>query len=155
MESDDLALGPARAAAQLAALQADREAMAARAVQPWWYDVLLGLLTFGFVSSYATHNVWVILAAVVLFLAACQGLVAVYQRLTGLRFSGNHPGPTRRAIHVWLVVYGVVMVVAAAAEFLLDVRGSMVVGGAVLGVTIALVSRWWTRIYVSELRGEL
>jgi hypothetical protein len=30
----------------------------------------------------------------------------------------------------------------------------MVVGGAVLGVGIALISRWWTRIYVAELREQ-
>jgi hypothetical protein len=27
--------------------------------------------------------------------------------------------------------------------------------GAVLGVGIALVSRWWSRSYVAELRGDL
>ena len=32
------------AAAQLAALQADRAALADRVMQPWWYDVCLGLL---------------------------------------------------------------------------------------------------------------
>jgi hypothetical protein len=31
----------------------------------------------------------------------------------------------------------------------------MVVAGAVLGVGVALISRWWTRIYAAELRGEL
>ena len=37
----------------------------------------------------------------------------------------------------------------------LDVRGAMVVGGIVVGVAIFFISRWWTRIYVAELRGEL
>jgi hypothetical protein len=49
-------------------------------------------------------------------------------------------------------VLAVVLGAAAAAEFLLDVRGALVVGAAVLGVGIALISRWWTRIYVAELR---
>ena len=41
---------------------------------------------------------------------------------------------------------------ALGAEFLLHVPGAIVVGAAVLGVGIALISRWWTRIYVAELR---
>ena len=41
----------AGAEAQLATLQAQRAALADRAVQPWWYDALLGLLLFGFVAS--------------------------------------------------------------------------------------------------------
>ena len=43
-------------AAQLAALQADRVALADRVVQPWWYDVALGLLLFGFLASYAVDS---------------------------------------------------------------------------------------------------
>jgi hypothetical protein len=33
--------------------------------------------------------------------------------------------------------------------------GTTTAGGAVLGVGIALVSRWWSRSYVAELRGDL
>jgi hypothetical protein len=29
------------------------------------------------------------------------------------------------------------------------------VAGAVLGVAITFLGRWWTRLYVAELRGEL
>jgi hypothetical protein len=32
------------------------------------------------------------------------------------------------------------------------VRGAMLVGGFVLGVGIAVISRWWTRLYVEHLR---
>lgn len=39
------------AAAQLAALESDRAALADRVVQPWWHDALLGLLLFGFIAS--------------------------------------------------------------------------------------------------------
>ena len=42
---------PAVAAAQLAALRSGRAAMAERAMQPWWYDALLGLLVFGLLSG--------------------------------------------------------------------------------------------------------
>jgi hypothetical protein len=52
------------------------------------------------------------------------------------------------------VLYAVVLGAAASAEYLLDVRGAMAVGGVVIGIGLALISRWWTRIYVAELRGE-
>jgi hypothetical protein len=155
MESDGGTMDTTAAAAQLAALGADRAALAERVVQPWWYDALLGLLVAGFISSYSTHDVWVICGALVLLLLGLRGLMALYRRITGLWVNGLRSGPTRRATTVWFVVYAVVVAVAAAFEFLLDVRGAMVVGGVVLGVAIAVISQWWTRIYVAELRGEL
>jgi hypothetical protein len=142
------------AEAELATLQAQRAALADRAVQPWWYDALLGLLIAGFLASYSLRNTWVTLGALVLLLVGLRGMIALYTRLTGLWVNGFRKGPTRRAIHVWLVLYAVVLGAAAIAEYLLDVRGAMAVGGAVIGVGLALISRWWTRIYVAELRGE-
>jgi hypothetical protein len=41
MESDEVSDRDA-ARAELAALQSQRAALADRAVQPWWYDALLG-----------------------------------------------------------------------------------------------------------------
>ena len=155
MESDGGTMDAATAAAELAALGKDRAALADRVVQPWWYDALLGLLVAGFLSSYATHDVWVISGALVLLLIGIRGLMALYRRITGVWVNGLRPGPTQRAVTVWFVVYAVVVGVAAIFEFLLDVRGAMVVGGVVVGAAIALISRWWTRIYVAELRGEL
>ena len=143
------------AAAQLAALQADRAALAERVVQPWWYDALLGLLIAGLLASYSLRSTWATLGALVLFLLGLRGLVALYTRLTGLWVNGFRAGPTRRAIHVWFVLYAVVLGAAAIAEYLLDVRGAMAVGGVVIGLGLALVSRWWTRIYVAELRAGL
>ena len=140
------------AEAELATLQAQRAALADRAVQPWWYDALLGLLIAGFLASYSLRNTWVTLGALVLLLVGLRGMIALYTRLTGLWVNGFRKGPTRRAIYVWLVLYAVVLGAAAIAEYLLDVRGAMAVGGAVIGVGLALISRWWTRIYVAELR---
>jgi hypothetical protein len=139
---------------ELATLQAQRAALADRVVQPWWYDALLGLLIAGFLASYSLRNTWVTLGALVLFVVGLRAMIALYTRLTGLWVNGFRKGPTRRAIHVWLVLYAVVLGGAAIAEYLLDVRGAMAVGGAVIGVGLALISRWWTRIYVAELRGE-
>ena len=155
MESDGGAMDTTAAAAELAALDANRAALADRAVQPWWYDALLGLLVAGLISSYSSRNVWVILGAFVVFALGLRGLMAIYRRITGMWVNGLRPGPTHRATTVWFVVYAVVIAAAAACEFLLDVRGAMVVGGVVLGVAIAVISQWWTRIYVAELRGEL
>jgi len=53
---------------------------------------------------------------------------------------------------VWIAAYVVVLALAAGAEYGLDRRGAMVVGGAVLGVGMAALSRWWTRLYIAELR---
>ncbi|TFV90517.1 hypothetical protein [Blastococcus sp. CT_GayMR16] len=155
MESDGQAMDATTAAAELAALQADRTALAERVVQPWWYDALLGLLVAGFVSAYSTHNTWVIFGALLLLLVGLRGLMAIYRRITGMWVNGLRAGPTQRAIRAWYVVYGVVLASAAVAEFLLDIRGAMVVGGVVLGIAIAVISQWWTRIYVAELRSEL
>jgi hypothetical protein len=111
MESDGSMTDPTSTAADLAFLQADRTAMADRAMQPWWYDPLLGLLV-----------------------------------------SGLRPGKTQEVLRVWLVGHVAVLALAVSAESGLGWRGSMVVGGAVLGVGIALISRWWTRIHIAELR---
>ncbi|NEM08806.1 hypothetical protein [Geodermatophilus normandii] len=145
----------AGAAEQLAVLQDQRSALAERVVQPWWYDALLGLLVAGFVSSYATHDPrWILLASAGCGLG-CLGLVRVYRRMTGLWVSGLRPGATQQAVRVWLVLYAVALAAGAVAEYLLDVRGAMVVAGSVVGVGAALLSRWWTRLYVAELRGRL
>jgi hypothetical protein len=155
MESDGTTTDRAAAAADLAALQAGRAAMAERAMQPWWYDALLGLLVFGVISSYSAHENWVTAAALVVFLAGCLALMAAYKRITGFWVNGLRPGPTQRAVRVSLVGYVVILALAAGIEYGLGWRGAMVVGGAVLGVGIALVSRWWSRIYIAELREGL
>jgi hypothetical protein len=142
------------AAAQLAALQADREALADRAMQPWWYDALLGVLVFGLLATYDLPT-WVRLGVLGAVCAGLGGLVAVYRGRTGTWVSGARQGATRRVYLVWLAVAFPVFLAALAAEELLDLDGAMVVAGVVLGVGIALVSRWWSRIFVAELRGEL
>ncbi|WP_346621415.1 hypothetical protein [Blastococcus montanus] len=151
MESDQ-----ADARDQLAALQADRVALAARITQPWWWDVALGLLFAGFISSYSSHSVWVIVAALVLFLAGVRGLIAVYRRITGVWWDASKVGPVQervqRALRRLSAGYFALLAVGGAAEFLLDVRGAMVLVGVLLGVVVALSSRWVTRIYVAGLR---
>lgn len=155
MESEGVQTDRDTAAAQLAALQSDRAAMADRAMQPWWYDVVLGLATAAFFSSYAFWFPWLPIVAVVLYAGVARWLMAQYQRITGFWVSGDRPGPTRRAWGVWLVLAVVVLVPGMLLELVLDVHGAMVVVGVVLGIGIAVVSRWWTRIYIAELRGEL
>ncbi|SOE00636.1 hypothetical protein [Blastococcus haudaquaticus] len=155
MESDGTAMDTTAAAAELAALDADRARLAERVVQPWWYDALLGLLVAGFISSYSSHNGWIITGALVVFLVGLRGLMAVYRRITGMWVSGLRPGATQRAVRVWFVGYAVVVAAGAVVEFGLEIRGAMVVAGVVLGLGIAAISQWWARIYVAELRGEL
>ena len=155
MESDRSTTDPmTAAAAQLASLRAGRAAMAERAMQPWWYDAVLGVLVFQFVASYS-FDTWVtVVAAVVLGLGA-WGLMSAYRRITGFWVNGLRSGATAPAMWVWFVLYAVVLASAAAAEHLLHLRYAMVVGGAVLGLAIAVLSRWWTRLFIAELRDEL
>ena len=154
MENEGSMPDSSSAAADLASLQAHRAAVADRAMQPWWYDALLGLLVFGFVSSYSARQNWVTLVALVVLLLGCAALVSAYKRITAFWVNGFRPGRTQKAVRVWLVGYVAVLAVAGGAEYGLEWRGAMVVGGAVLGVGIAAFSRWWTRLYIAELRGE-
>lgn len=138
------------AAAQLAALQADREALADRVLQPWWYDVLLGLLLFGFLASYAFDSLWVTFPALVLFGAGLGALVGVYRRLTGVWVSARG-----RVMWVWGGLVVLVLVPALVLSQGFDQHWTMVVAGAVLGVAVAVLSRRWGRAYVAELREGL
>ncbi|WP_217640543.1 hypothetical protein [Blastococcus tunisiensis] len=154
MESDGGSMDTAAAAAELTALRADRAALAERVVQPWWYDVLLGLLVFLFLGSYATHDWWLIGGAGVLFAVGLWGLTLVYRRLTGMWVSGLRPGPTQRAMTVWFwccVTWGG----AALLDLAVGLPWLVVGASAGCAVAVVFVSRWWTRIYVAELRGEL
>ena len=144
------------AVAQLGALGADQAALADRIVQPWWWDAALGLGFAAFVASYSSHRLWVIGVAMVGFLVVVRLLGVVYRRTTGVWWDAREVGPVqarvRRAARWWGPVYLAVMVLGAAAEFLLDVRGAMVVAGVVLGTGAALSSRWVSRIYADGLR---
>jgi hypothetical protein len=151
MESHELD-DRATAEAQLATLQAQRSALAERAITPWWYDALLGFLLFGFIASYSAHSTWVTIAALVVFLMCLRGMVVLYRRLTGFWVDGFRRGTTRRAIAAWIVGCLAVLGAGFAAED--RWRGSMVVAGAVLAVGLVLVNRWWGRLYVAELRGR-
>lgn len=153
--ADGMTTDPAAAAAQLAALRANRVALADRAMQPWWYDALLGLMIFAFFASYSIGSPWVPMVALVLYAVGMRWLMSVYRRQTGMWLESDRPGATRRALRLWVVGAAVVVVPALVLESALDVRGAMVVAGAVLGILGALVSWWWTRLYVAELREGL
>jgi hypothetical protein len=149
MESNEV--DRATAAAQLAVLRADREALADRALQPWWYDVLLGLAVFGLLSVLALGNVFVTVIGVALFSAGLGWLVSTYRRRTGFWTNGSR-GAMRRAASAYLVVYGLVVVPALVLDLGFDRSWALVVAGAVAGVAAAVTSRWAGRLYVAELR---
>ena len=151
MERDDVAA----AVEQLVSLRADRAAIADRAMQPWWYDAALGLLVFAFLGSYSFGYPWVTVAVLPVFFAGLFALRKAYERITGFWVSGLRHGRTRRLVDLWFVLYAVVLGLAAGAEFGLGWDGAMIAGGAVLGVAIALISRWFSRIYIAELREDL
>ena len=152
---EDVVADEATAARQLAQLRADRAAMADRALQPWWYDVALGLLVFGLLSVLAVGNPFLTIGAVALFGAGLRWLVSAYQRITGFWVDGFRAGPTRKAAYVYLVVYALVVVPALVLELAFDTSWPLVVAGAVAGVTAAGTSRWFGTLYVRELREGL
>ena len=138
------------AVAQLASLQADRTALADRVLQPWWYDVCLGLLLFGFLSSYAFDSLWVTFPALVLFGAGLGALVSAYKRITGVWMSAGS-----RVVWIWGAA---VVLVLGPAFYLAEVHDQhwvMVVAGAVLGVAVGVLSRVFGMAYVARLRQGL
>jgi hypothetical protein len=137
----------AEAAAQLDALRADRAALADRVVQPWWYDVALGLLLFGFLASYALDSLWVTFPALLLFCAGLGALVAAYRRITGVWVTT----PPRFAA-LWAAIVLVVLVPAFVLAEGYDRHWVMVVAGAVLGVAAGVASRVVGRRWAAELR---
>jgi len=137
------------AAAQLAALDADRAALADRVLQPWWYDVALGLLLFGFLASYAFDSLWVTFPALVVFFAGLGALVAAYKRISGVWGS-----PGGRVMVLWGALVLLVLVPAFVLAEGFDQHWVMVPAGAVLGIAVAVISRLWGRAWVAELRGE-
>ena len=144
------------AAAQLAALSSDRAQLAERVVPPWWYDPCLGLVAFVFVAAISLRDAgWVYFAALGAGVLGLWALVTAYKRITGLWVSGLRPGRTRRVVRVWVPGYLVVVVAGLIADREFGVRWAMVAAGAVVGVGLTFLGRWWTRIYVAELREEL
>jgi hypothetical protein len=137
------------AAAQLAALDADRAALADRVLQPWWYDVLLGLLLFGFLASYAFDSLWVTFPALVVFFAGLGALIAAYQRISGVWATVG-----ARVMVLWGALVLLVLVPAFVLAEGFDQHWVMVPAGAVLGIAVAVISRLWGRAWVAELRGE-
>src|SRR5947209_3310414 len=110
------------AAAQLAALDADRSALADRVLQPWWYDVALGLLLFAFLASYAFDSLWVTFPALVVFAAGLGALVSAYRRITGVWLTAP-----RRVMAWWAAVVLVVLVPALVLSQAYDQHWAMVV----------------------------
>jgi hypothetical protein len=136
------------AAAQLAALQADRAALADRVVQPWWYDVALGLLLFGFLASYAFDSLWVTFPAMVVFFAGLGALVAAYKRITGVWVNAG-----ARVMVPWATLVLLVLVPAFVLAEGYGHHWVMVPAGAVLGLAVMVMGRVWGRAYADHLRG--
>lgn len=132
-----------RAAADLAALSADRAALADRVAPPRWFGPVLGLLLFCFIASNAVDSAWVSGAALLVFGVGLALLVRTYQRRTGV---WAHTPP--KVFLGWAAVVVVVLVPAYAV----DRPWAFLLAGAVLGVAIAVLSHRWTRAWQRELR---
>lgn len=151
MENDGTTTDPAVAAAQLAALQAGREQVARQARQPWWYDPALGLCLFVLFAGLAMDTIVGTVVGIVVFAVGVRLLMSAYRRATGFWIGGLRAGRTRRAVTVWFVVYAVVVVPALVLAYGFGHHWVLLPAGGVLAIAIALVSRWWTTIYIAEL----
>jgi hypothetical protein len=149
MESEDRAA----AQTQLAALRADRVALAARAVQPWWWDVALGLLAFTFLGSYAVLDWWGIALCGLVFFAGIYGLVAFYRRRTGLWLSADRPG-VQPLLRFWLACC-IGWAVVAVLHMQFDLPELLLGVSAVCGVAAGWLSRRSGQLFVAELHAEL
>ncbi|MCO7221631.1 DUF1097 family protein [Klenkia sp. PcliD-1-E] len=135
-----------RAAADLAALSADRAALADRVAPPRWFGPALGLLLFCFIASNAVDSPWVSGVALAAFAVGLALLVRTYQRRTGV---WSHTPP--KVFLGWAAVVLVVLVPAYAV----DRPWAYLVAGAVLGVAVAVLCDRWTRAWQRELREGL
>ncbi|WP_139173494.1 hypothetical protein [Geodermatophilus telluris] len=153
MESNDVDRDAA--AAQLAALQADRAALADRLEHSgvWWpWDVGLGVWVFLLFGAQSLRGTWAAVVTVVLTVVGVWGARFAFRRTTGTWISGWRRGRTQRVVWSWVAFVLVVFVTASFAEHEVGLRGAMAVAGAVLGVALAAVNRWWVRVYAVELR---
>ncbi|QNG37357.1 hypothetical protein F1C76_12890 [Geodermatophilaceae bacterium NBWT11] len=135
-----------RAAADLAALDRDRAALAEKVLQPWWFDAALGLLLFGFLAVQAIDAAWVTAPTLLVFAGGLALLVRVYRARSGVWV--HTPA---RVMAAW----GALVLVVLVPAYLLSSQGhlwAMVLAGAVLGLAVALLSRHWGRAWQRELR---
>lgn len=132
-----------RAAADLAALSADRAALADRVAPPRWFGPALGLLLCCFIASNAAASPWVSGVALLVFGVGLALLVRAYRRSTGV-WATTPP----RQLAGWAVLVVVVLVPA----YVVDRPAAFLVAGAVLGVAVAVLCDRWTRAWQRELR---
>ena len=135
------------AAAALAALDADRAALADKVLQPWWYDVALGLLLFGLLASYAADSLWVTFPVLVVFFVGLGALVSAYKRITGVWIA-----TPQRVMVGWGIGVLVVLVPSFVIAQVYDQHWVMVVPAVLLGLAAGLLSRWWGLRWQRELR---
>src|SRR5439155_217576 len=82
-------------------LRSDRERLAERIRQPGWYAPTLGLLLFVLFASTSTHDRWIVLAALVVFLGGLAVLRVRDLRVTGIVLSGSRPGGSAPVVTTW------------------------------------------------------
>jgi hypothetical protein len=134
-------------------LQATRAEVGRRAVTPWWFYPIFGLLSGVAMASFSTRSPLVILGAVWAANGGAVALAYAYKRITGMWISGLRRGKTRRATAALILVYGSLLPLVWWLEFHVDVRGAAVVGGLVLAVAMTVIGAWSNRLFRAELTG--
>jgi hypothetical protein len=148
---DEVAQETDDAVRALATVEQSRAEMADRLLTPVWYHPTLGLLAGGLLASAELDNLFLFLAALLVYAVGCGVLVSSYRRLTGIWVSGLRRGPAGR---ISLLLIGILYVIAglsALCGLALGLPGAFVVGGAAAFVAVVVLGRRFDE----ALRGEL
>ncbi|MFW5415746.1 hypothetical protein J0910_03875 [Nocardiopsis sp. CNT-189] len=150
MESNEPPHGgtPEEARAALAALQADRAALAERIASPWWYHPALAAVMAAFAVSPATSapGVLVVGGSVALIF-----LVQAQEKGSGLSVT-RPAGPRSLAV---LLAYGAVAIALVVASLVLAAAGERPWIAATAGLAFASMlggGLVYDRVYRAELR---
>jgi hypothetical protein len=135
----------------LATVELTRAQMADRLVTPAWYHPTLGLLAGGLIASGELHNLFLFLAALLVYAVGCGVLVSSYRRLTGVWVSGLRRGPAGRVSVLLIGTLYVIAGLSALCGLALGLPGAFVVGGAAAFVAVVVLGRRFDE----ALRGEL
>lgn len=125
-------------AAALSDVAATRGAVADRLVTPWWYHALLGA-NLGFLMAVVAtgpEGLWFTVACAASLLLSLF-LINQYKRVTGTWISLSECGPASRRL--W-IAFGVVIVVALVAAFVVRDLGGSLLWAAILAVICAVTT---------------
>jgi hypothetical protein len=142
---------PQQAADALGLVGETRGQLADRLVTPWWYHPALGLSLALLIASWSTHDGWLVLTAVGIYVAALVGLPRLYRRVTGVWVNGLVQRRARR----WAVALGWTGAVGLVLGIAASWRDGLWPLGVASAVAVFVLTLVFGRRFDEELRAEL